>query len=65
MKGHPVFIAQHATAPCCRLCLAKWHGIDKGVTRAEDDIQHVRGVITAWMQREIEKEPSLKGRIRD
>jgi hypothetical protein len=26
-RGHPVFIAQHATATCCRGCLAKWHGI--------------------------------------
>ena len=23
MKGHPVFIAQHATATCCRECLYK------------------------------------------
>lgn len=27
MRGHPVFIAQHATATCCRGCLAKWHNI--------------------------------------
>src|SRR3546814_17950696 len=33
MRGHPVFIAQHATATCCRSCLAKWHGIPAG--RAE------------------------------
>ena len=25
MKGHPVFIAQHATATCCRECIRKWH----------------------------------------
>ena len=25
MKGHPVFIAQHATATCCRKCINKWH----------------------------------------
>ncbi len=29
MKGHPVFIAQHATATCCRECLNKWHHIEK------------------------------------
>src|SRR6476646_7229152 len=29
-RGHPVFVAQHATATCCRGCLAKWHGIAKG-----------------------------------
>src|SRR3546814_16649873 len=30
MRGHPVLIAQHATATCCRSCLAKWHGIPAG-----------------------------------
>jgi hypothetical protein len=30
MRGHPVFIAQHATATCCRGCLAKWHDIPAG-----------------------------------
>jgi hypothetical protein len=27
MKGHPVFIAQHGTATCCRKCIQKWHGL--------------------------------------
>ena len=30
MKKHPVFIAQHATATCCRKCLEKWHWIKRG-----------------------------------
>ncbi len=30
MRGHPVFVAQHATATCCRGCLAKWHFIPQG-----------------------------------
>jgi len=30
MRGHPVFVAQHATACCCRGCLAKWHRIPQG-----------------------------------
>ena len=29
IRGHPVFIAQHATATCCRKCIQKWHGIEK------------------------------------
>ena len=29
-RGHPVFVAQHATATCCRSCLQRWHGIPKG-----------------------------------
>lgn len=27
MRGHPVFLAQHATGCCCRGCLYKWHRI--------------------------------------
>src|SRR3546814_5993906 len=30
MRGHPVFFAQHATATCCRSCLANWPGIPAG-----------------------------------
>src|SRR5919206_5286894 len=29
-RGHPVFVAQHATATCCRNCLERGHGIAKG-----------------------------------
>ncbi|OUT69815.1 MAG: hypothetical protein CBB70_03455 [Planctomycetaceae bacterium TMED10] len=25
-RGHPVFVAQHATATCCWGCLSQWHG---------------------------------------
>ena len=31
MKGHSVFIAQHATATCCRECIRKWHKMKPGV----------------------------------
>ena len=34
MKGHPVFIAQHATACCCRSCLEKWHNVPAGKAKA-------------------------------
>ena len=30
MHGHPVFIAQHATATCCRECIRKWHKMQPG-----------------------------------
>jgi len=30
-RGHPVFVAQHATATCCRTCLERWHDIPPGV----------------------------------
>lgn len=48
-RGHPVFVAQHATATCCRTCLAKWHGIPAGreLTAAEQD--HVVAAIARWL----------------
>lgn len=41
MRGHPVFIAQHATATCCRGCLEKWHAIPRG--RGLSDEAALRG----------------------
>lgn len=51
-RGHPVFIAQHATATCCRTCLMKWHGIGKGVELTPEDQQYVAAVIVEWIKRE-------------
>ncbi|SFY12988.1 protein of unknown function [Paracoccus pantotrophus] len=53
MRGHPVFIAQHATACCCRSCLQKWHGIPRG--RALDAAQQAQIVdlLMAWIDREM------------
>jgi hypothetical protein len=49
MRGHPVFIAQHATATCCRSCLAKWHGIEKGKPLNTEEVDYVVGVIGQWL----------------
>ena len=43
MRGHPVFKAQHATATCCRGCLAKWHGIPKGHAFTEAEFTYSVG----------------------
>jgi hypothetical protein len=48
-KGHPVFLAQHATATCCRGCLAKWHGIEKGRTLTADEQAQVVSAIERWL----------------
>ena len=50
MRGHPVFIAQHATGTCCRGCLAKWHGIPAGQALSEDEIGHVLAVLRRWLE---------------
>ena len=50
-KGHPVFVAQHATATCCRTCLQKWHEIPKGRELTEEEKRYVVEVIAAWLSR--------------
>lgn len=58
MRGHPVFVAQHATATCCRGCLAKWHGIPKGRSLSEAEVEHVLAVLRRWLaERGAEEKP--------
>lgn len=52
MKGHPVFIAQHATGTCCRSCLEKWHHISKNKNMTEDDIKYIVDIIMSWIEKE-------------
>ena len=49
MRGHPVFIAQHATATCCRKCIQKWHGIEKGRALNEKEADFIVALIMGWM----------------
>ncbi len=55
MRGHPVFIAQHATATCCRSCLYKWHHIPKNVALNEKEQIYILDVIMTWILREINR----------
>jgi len=50
MRNHPVFVAQHATATCCRKCLEKWHGIKKGQKLTQEQIDYVVSVIMYWLE---------------
>ena len=56
MKGHPVFIARHATATCCRGCLEKWHHIKKGIELTDNQVNYVVELIMEWIKEEYEKE---------
>ena len=47
--GHPVFVAQHATACCCRGCLQKWHQIPIGRPLAIAEQAYVLGVLERWL----------------
>jgi hypothetical protein len=48
--GHPAFVAQHATATCCRGCLEKWHGIPKGHQLSEQECEHVLASLERWLR---------------
>jgi hypothetical protein len=50
MRGHPVFLAQHATGTCCRGCLAKWHGLERGRALSVDEQRYVVRVIGRWLE---------------
>lgn len=51
MKNHPVFIAQHACACCCRGCLEKWHKIPKGRELKENEIDYLVALIIEWLKK--------------
>ncbi|HEX8175832.1 MAG TPA: DUF4186 domain-containing protein [Pyrinomonadaceae bacterium] len=51
-RNHPVFVAQHATATCCRSCLEKWHDIAKGRELTEEERLYVVEAIRRWLTSE-------------
>lgn len=53
MHGHSVFIAQHATATCCRECLSKWHHIEHSHVLTNEEQEYVVSVIIAWIKLQI------------
>lgn len=53
MRGHPVFIAQHATATCCRECLQKWHKIESNHVLTDDECEYIVDIIMKWIEREM------------
>ena len=56
MRGHPVFIAQHATATCCRECIRKWHKMQPGRALSQVQQDYLVDVIMTWIQKELERQ---------
>ena len=52
MKGHPVFIAQHACGCCCRGCLEKWHKIPKEKELSDKEVDYIVSILITWISRE-------------
>jgi hypothetical protein len=52
-RGHPVFVAQHATATCCRSCLERSHDIARGRELDSVERAYVVEVIWRWIERDL------------
>lgn len=52
MKWHSVFIAQHATATCCRECIRKWHKMKPGVELTQIQQDYLVDVIMKLIKKE-------------
>ena len=59
MKGHPVFIAQHATACCCRGCLEKWYRVPKGTPLSAEQQEKIVNLIMAWISAQCQNAAHL------
>ena len=57
MRGHPVFIAQHATACCCRGCVEQWHKFPKSRELTASEQEYLVSVIMEWIKRQINSHP--------
>ncbi len=55
MRKHPIFVAQHATATCCRGCIARWYNIPTGRELTTQEIDALLAVIRRWLEREMER----------
>ncbi len=54
MRGHPVFLAQHACACCCRGCLNKWYHVPKGIALSQQNQRSIVCLLMAWIAREMQ-----------
>lgn len=59
MRGHPVFIAQHATATCCRVCIEKWHKFLQHRELTKSEQEYLVSLIMEWINRQINSNPVL------
>lgn len=53
MKGHPVFVAQHACACCCRGCLLKWYKVPQNRELTEEEQRRIANLLMAWIEKEM------------
>ena len=58
MRGHPVFISQHATATCCRKCINKWHKFPIGTQLTPKQQDYIVELIMKWIEKSLSNKQS-------
>lgn len=53
MRGHLVFIAQHATATYCRGCIEKWHKFPQHRELTATEQEYLVSVIMEWINLQL------------
>jgi hypothetical protein len=54
MRGHPVFVAQHACACCCRGCLEKWYRVPQGKKLTDVQQEKIVNLLMVWINGEFD-----------
>ena len=54
MRGHPVFVAQHACACCCRGCLNKWYKVKKDTALTDEQQKKIVSLLMRWIEKQME-----------
>jgi len=52
-NGNVLFYAQHATATCCRRCIAEWHGIPRDQDLTEEQIAYLSGLLMRYVEERL------------
>lgn len=55
MRGHPVFIAQHACACCCRGCLEKWYRVKRDMQLSPTQEKKIVDLLMYWIEKQMDK----------
>jgi hypothetical protein len=52
-NGDILDYAQHATASCCRTCIAEWHGIQSGRELTENEIRYLTDLLCLYVAERV------------
>lgn len=47
-SGNVLYLAQHATATCCRRCVQEWHGIPQGVELSDEVVSYFADLLMRY-----------------